>query len=245
MSRAEVLNLHKEYQPHFAVPDPRTPILVSEGEILSQLPILGNALRPVISNLRRPILIWIANGGKQFAEDLINNIPLVDEDRGFDVGIVQYRSRTGVEEHSKDGIVLDESVYPFPDVTDRDVLGLDDVLDSGETGCKFDGDVARRGGAVTDLAFAAVKPEVDAFKGLVRLHEIPKKIRIWALSSVQALWLKRYGMDNGVKATEEQDRAGRRIEVNWAFEKETYPEAYAYYLRQALLRDPEAAKRLG
>lgn len=245
MSRAEVLNRHKEYKPHLAVPDPRTPILVSEREILSQLPILGQTLRPVISSLRRPMLIWIANGGKPFAIDLIENIPIVNGEPSFDVGIVQYRSREGIEGHSEAGIMLDETTYPFPDVAGRDVLGLDDVLESGETACKFDTDVRIRGGLVTDLAFAAEKPKEDRFKGLIRTHDLRKSIRVWALTKVQALWLKRYGMDNGDKRTEEEDRKGRCIEVNWEFEKRMHPEAYAYYLRQALLRDPEAAKRIG
>ena len=101
-----MLNRHKEYKPHLAVPDPRTPILVSEREILTQLPILGRTLRPVISSLRRPILIWIANGGKQFGEDLIEHIPLVDDERGFDVGIVQYRSREELKDTAKQELYL-------------------------------------------------------------------------------------------------------------------------------------------
>lgn len=240
-----MLDRHKEYKPHLAVPDPRTPILVSEREILSQLPILGRTLRPVISSLRRPILIWIANGGKQFGEDLIEHIPLVDGERGFDVGIVQYRSREGIEGRSEAGIVLDETEYPFPNVTGRDVFGLDDVLESTETVCEFDAEVRRRGGLVTDLAFAAEKPREDPFKGLIRTHNLRRSIRVWSLTKVPPVWLFKYGMDNGVKATEAEDRAGREIRANWEFERKTYPEAYAYYLKQALLRDPEAAKRLG
>ena len=240
-----MLNRHKEYKPHLAVPDPRTPILVSGREILSQLPILGQTLRPVVSSLRRPILIWIANGGKQFAEDLIDHIPLVDGERGFDVGIVQYRSRVGVEGHNEAGIMLDETEYPFPDVVGRDVFGLDDVLDSAETVCEFDAEVRRRGGLVTDLAFAAEKPTEDRFKGLIRTHNLRKSIRIWSLTQVPPLWLFKYGMDNGKAETEAEDRAGREIRVNWEYEKEHNPEAYAYYLRQAFLRDPTAAKRLG
>lgn len=245
MSRAEVLSLHKEYKPYAALPDPRTEILVSREEIDSQLPVLGKALRPVISSLRRPIFIWIANGGKPFAKDLIKNIPIIDGEPIFDVGVVQYRSRDGVEGHSETGIVLDESEYPFPDVEGRDVFGLDDVLESGETGCEFDTDVLRRGGLVTDLAFAAVKPIDDRFKGLIRTHDLRKSIRVWPLTEVPPVWLYKYGMDNGVKATEAEDRAGREMRVNWEFEKKTYPEAYAFYLKQALLRDPKAAKRLG
>lgn len=240
-----MLSLHKEYKPHLAVPDPRTPILVSEAEILSQLPILGLAMRPTISSLRRPIMIWIANGGKLFGEDLIEHIPLVDGERVFDVGIVQYRSRVGVEGHSEAGIVLDESEHPFPDVAGRNVIGLDDVLESAETACEFDAEVERRGGLITDFAFAAEKPKRDRFKGLVRTHNLRESIRVWSLTRVPPIWLFKYGMDNGEAATEADDRAGREIRVNWEFEKKRYPEAYAYYLKQALLRDPEAAKRLG
>ena len=111
--------------------------------------------------------------------------------------------------------------------------------------CEFDTDVLKRGGLVTDLAFAAVKPIEDRFKGLIRTHNLRQSIRVWPLTKVPPVWLYKYGMDNGVKATEAEDRAGREIRANWESEMQKYPEAYAYHLKQALLRDPEAAKRLG
>lgn len=245
MNRAEVLNLHKEYQPHLALPDPRTETLVSESEILRQLPMLGAAFGKVLPTLRNPLFIWIANGAQQFADDLISNVPQVAGVPDFDVAVIQYRSRVGIDQTSQNGILLDETIYPFPDVRNRDVIGIDDVLDTGETALAFVEQVLEFGGRVTDLSFAAVKPEVDRFKGNVRLFSLPNEIRVWPLTTVPALWLYKYGMDNGNDTTEDADRAGREIRVNWEFEKEKYPEACAYYLKQALLRDPEAAKRLG
>jgi hypoxanthine phosphoribosyltransferase len=239
---AEVLKAHKEYKPHIAFPDPRTDILVSEGEILQQLPILGKALGNVMSTLRNPMLIWLADGAELFATDLIEHIPLVDSKRHFEVAVVRCKSREGVDTTSKTEIQFDESEEPFPDVFGKDVIIGDDVLDTGKTVMAVVDRVAEGGGTVTDIAIAAEKPIVDRFKGKVRTHSIPQDIRIWPLILIPALWVYKYGMDNGDPKTEKKDREGREIRVKWTYERGAFPHQCRAYERKARARDVQLLK---
>ncbi|MGB3019690.1 MAG: phosphoribosyltransferase family protein [Microgenomates group bacterium] len=224
MSRPEeMLPTPEPYRPFRPIPNPDNPVLVTEAEIRAQLPLLAKQLAPLIRAKNYPILMKIANGGLMFGDDLAVELRKVDPELEFEEATIRYRSRRGVGDESDQRPILDETDCVYPDVDGRNVMFIDDVLDSQYTLVVAEEEARARGGKVTDVIVAVEKESPDEFKGHIRKHYLPEGVRTHALVRTMALWLYKYGMDNGNDKTEAEDRAGREIRVNWDFENEDHP----------------------
>ena len=224
MSRPkEMLPTPEPYRPFRPIPNPDNPILVSEAEISAQLVKLANHLAPIIRAQNNPILMKIASGGLMFGGDLATALREVDPELQFEEAKIRYRSRRGVGDESDQRPVLDETEDEYPDVEGRNIIFIDDVLDSQYTLVVAEEEARSRGGKVTDVIVAVEKESPDEFKGHIRKHHFPAGIRTHALVKTMALWLYKYGMDNGNDETEAEDRAGREIRVNWDYERAKHP----------------------
>lgn len=211
------------YRPFRPIPNPDNPVLVTEEQIRSQLTQLATNLVPVIRAQNNPLLVRIANGGLMFGNDLAAELHKIDPELQFEEATIRYRSRRGVGDESDQRPFLDEADYVYPDVEGRHVMFIDDVLDSQYTLVVAEEEARARGGKVTDVLVAVEKESPDEFKGHIRKHHLPEGVRTHALVQTMALWLYKYGMDNGNDKTEAEDRAGREIRVNWEFENEAHP----------------------
>ena len=219
----EMLATPEPYRPFRPIPNPDNPVLVTEAQIRAQLTLLATNLAPIIRAQNNPILMRIANGGLMFGDDLATELRKIDPELQFEEATIRYRSRRGVGDESDQRPLLDETEYPYPDVEGRNVMFIDDVLDSQFTLVVAEEEARARGGKVTDVLVAVEKESPDEFKGHIRKHLLPAGIRTHALVKTMALWLYKYGMDNGNDKTEAEDRAGREIRVNWDFENEVHP----------------------
>lgn len=211
------------YTPFSPIPNPDNPVLVTETEISTQLVKLANHLAPIIRAQNNPILMRIANGGLMFGDDLAIALRKADPELKFEEATIQYRSRRGVGDESDQRPKLDEREHKYPEIEGRNVIFIDDVLDSQHTLVVAEEEARLRGGKVTDIVVAVEKESPDEFKGNIRKHNLPASVRTHALVKTMALWLYKYGMDNGNDETEAEDRAGREIRVNWDFENKFHP----------------------
>ena len=223
-----------EYRPHRPVPNPDDHVLVTEQVLNIQIQGLAKHLAPLIRAQQRPILMPIAEGGLVFGQDLAVALNQIDPDLEFDYVPIRYRSRRGVSDSSNQRPYLDEEDYPYPDVDGRNVIPIDDVGDSFHTVVVAEKEVRARGGKVNDVVVAVEKQSPDEFKGHIRTHHLPQNVRLHSLIQIGALWVFKYGMDNGNDATEKEDRAGREIRVNWEFERENHPGMVAELKRRFL-----------
>lgn len=219
----EMLPTAEPYRPYRPVPNPDNPVLVTEQELRAQLPLLARELAPFIRAQNNPILLKIASGGLMFGDDLAIELRKVDPDLEFEEATIRYRSRRGVGDESDQKPLLDETEHPYPDVEGRNVMFIDDVLDSQFTLVVAEEEARARGAKVSGVIVAVEKESPDEFKGHIRKHHLPAGVRTFALIRTMALWLFKYGMDNGNDITEAEDRAGREIRVNWDFENEAHP----------------------
>lgn len=221
-----------EYRPLKALPNPNSPVLITERQLALQISALAKSLAPRLRELDNPLLLILAKGGNIFGEHLAIALNDTDPELPFELSHVRYKSRMEVSDDSPNEPFLDEEEYRFPDVTGRNVIVVDDVADSLHTGVVVERDVATRGGTVTDMVVAVEKYPEDEFKGTVRKFEFNGAVAIHALVQSPALWLFGYGMDNGSDATEAEDRARKDILVNWPWEKKHWPGMVQEYAKR-------------
>ncbi|MEX0380533.1 hypoxanthine phosphoribosyltransferase [Leuconostoc sp. MS02] len=137
-------------------------VLATETDIQAQVQRVANELTDKFEDhMQRPIFIAVLKGGVIFATDLLRKIPL---DVDFD--FIDVKSYSGVSSTGQVKVVHDVSM----DVTGRDVVIVDEIIDSGRTMQWLNNYFELKGAAtVTTVALADKKAarvvdfEVDYF----------------------------------------------------------------------------------
>lgn len=100
-------------------------VLATETDIQAQVQRVANELTDKFENCsQRPIFIAVLKGGVIFATDLLRKMPL---DVDFD--FIDVKSYSGNASTGQVKVVHDVSM----DLTDRDVVIVDEIIDSGRT----------------------------------------------------------------------------------------------------------------
>ncbi|WP_220740007.1 hypoxanthine phosphoribosyltransferase [Leuconostoc miyukkimchii] len=100
-------------------------VLATETDIQAQVQRVANELTDKFENCsQRPIFIAVLKGGVIFATDLLRKMPL---DVDFD--FIDVKSYSGKASTGQVKVVHDVSM----DLTDRDVVIVDEIIDSGRT----------------------------------------------------------------------------------------------------------------
>lgn len=100
-------------------------VLATETDIQAQVQRVANELTAKFAdNAKRPVFIAVLKGGVIFATDLLRKMPL---DVDFD--FIDVKSYSGATSTGQVKVVHDVSM----DLTDRDVVIVDEIIDSGRT----------------------------------------------------------------------------------------------------------------
>lgn len=100
-------------------------VLATETDIQAQVQRVANELTAkFVDNVKRPVFIAVLKGGVIFATDLLRKMPL---DVDFD--FIDVKSYSGATSTGQVKVVHDVSM----DLTDRDVVIVDEIIDSGRT----------------------------------------------------------------------------------------------------------------
>lgn len=100
-------------------------VLATETDIQAQVQRVANELTAKFAdNVKRPVFIAVLKGGVIFATDLLRKMPL---DVDFD--FIDVKSYSGATSTGQVKVVHDVSM----DLTDRDVVIVDEIIDSGRT----------------------------------------------------------------------------------------------------------------
>ncbi|MBZ5983946.1 hypoxanthine phosphoribosyltransferase [Leuconostoc gelidum subsp. gasicomitatum] len=100
-------------------------VLATETDIQAQVQRVANELTVKFEDqLQRPVFIAVLKGGVIFATDLLRKMPL---DVDFD--FIDVKSYSGIESTGQVKVVHDVSM----DLTGRDVVVVDEIIDSGRT----------------------------------------------------------------------------------------------------------------
>lgn len=102
-----------------------TKIIATETDIQAAVQKIANDLTEKFKdNKERPIFVAVLKGGVIFTTDLMRRMP-IDVDMDF----IDVKSYTGTESTGQIKVVHDLSM----DITNRDVVVLDEIIDSGNT----------------------------------------------------------------------------------------------------------------
>lgn len=118
---------------------------------------IAAAVRAVAARLnadyatRRPLLVAVLNGSFVFASDLVRELTMPD----FEITFVKLASYAGTSSTGK----VTELVGLREDLTGRDVIVLEDIVDTGHTAHGLVHSLQQAGAASVEIACLLLKPE--------------------------------------------------------------------------------------
>ena len=123
--------------------------MISEEEILNKVKELGQQISEDYKG-KRPLLLGVLNGAFIFAADLIRALDIECE-----ISFVKLASYRGLESSGNVSTLIGLET----DVTDRHVILVEDIIDSGKTLSEFIPVLKNAGPASTALVSLLVKPD--------------------------------------------------------------------------------------
>lgn len=142
---------------------------LTNDKIRTEVSRVASEIRRDLSDARDPIFICVLNGAFMFAADLIREIGIND----CKVAFVKYSSYEGT---SSTGVVR-KLTGLSEDITDKDVVIIEDIVDTGRTAIKMIEDLKKQNPGSVRYATLLYKPEASktGFKPDYIAFSIPSK----------------------------------------------------------------------